>query len=196
MVAKGLDFDDVSLVGVVNADNSLYDESYTAGERSFDLITQVVGRAGRRNDTGCAVIQTVNPQNEVLTFASKQDYEGFFNNEIEMRRLMIYPPFCDIFCVGFSGENENTVAMCAKRFFEQIVKLNKESFADVKIVILGPTPAKISKINNTFRYRLAIKCKNNSKIRQMITLTLKDIHKDKILSKVNIGVSLNPPDIS
>ena len=196
MVAKGLDFDDVSLVGVVNADNSLYDESYTAGERSFDLITQVVGRAGRRNDTGCAVIQTVNPQNEVLTFASKQDYEGFFNNEIEMRRLMIYPPFCDIFCVGFSGENENTVAMCAKRFFEQIVKLNKESFADVKIVILGPTPAKISKINNTFRYRLAIKCKNNSKIRQMITLTLKDIHKDKILSKANIGVSLNPPDIS
>lgn len=196
MVAKGLDFDDVSLAGVVNADNSLYDESYTAGERSFDLITQVVGRAGRRNDTGCAVIQTVNPQNEVLGFASKQDYEGFFNNEIEMRRLMIYPPFCDIFCVGFSGENENTVAMCAKRFFEQIVKLNKESFADVKIVILGPTPAKISKINNTFRYRLAIKCKNNSKIRQMITLTLKDIHKDKILSKVNIGVSLNPPDIS
>ena len=86
--------------------------------------------------------------------------------------------------------------MCAKRFFEQIVKLNKESFADVKIVILGPTPAKISKINNTFRYRLAIKCKNNSKIRQMITLTLKDIHKDKILSKVNIGISLNPPDIS
>ncbi len=196
MVAKGLDFDDVTLVGVVNADNSLYDESYTASERSFDLITQVVGRAGRRNEAGCAVIQTINPQNEVLYYASKQDYVGFYNNEIEMRRLMIYPPFCDIFSVTLSGENENNVAMASKAFFERIVKYNKDEFKDVKIVILGPTPAKISKINNTYRYRMAIKCKNSDKIRQMITLALKDIHKEKILSKVNIGVSLNPPDIS
>lgn len=196
MVAKGLDFDDVSLVGVVNADNSLYDESYTAGERSFDLITQVVGRAGRRNDTGCAVIQTVNPENEVLHFAARQDYIGFYNNEIEIRRLMIYPPFCDIFLVTFSSESENNTAMAAKKYFERLVMYNKDEFSELKIVILGPTQAKISKINNTYRYRLAIKCRNNSKIRQMITLALKDIHKDKILSKVNIGVSLNPPDIS
>lgn len=196
MVAKGLDFDDVTLVGVVNADNSLYDESYTAGERSFDLITQVIGRAGRRNSRGCAVIQTINPFNEILQYAANQDYESFFNNEIEMRRLMIYPPFCDIFSVTFSSENENTAAMCAKRFFDLTVKYNLKQYSDLKIVVLGPTQAKISKINNTYRYRLAIKCKNNAKIRQMITNILKDIHKQKIYSKVNIGVSLNPPDIS
>lgn len=196
MVAKGLDFDDVSLVGVVNADNSLYDESYTASERSFDLITQVIGRAGRRNKKGCAVIQTINPNNEILNYSANQDYVSFFDNEIEMRRLMIYPPFCDIYCVTFSSENENSAALCAKRFFDLIVKYNKDEFKDLKIIVLGPTQAKISKINNTYRYRLAIKCKNNSNIRQMITKILKDIHKDKVYSKVNIGVSLNPSDIS
>lgn len=196
MVAKGLDFDDVSLVGVVNADNSLYDESYTASERSFDLITQVIGRAGRRNKKGCAVIQTINPNNEILNYSANQDYVSFFDNEIEMRRLMIYPPFCDIYCVTFSSENENSAALCAKRFFDLIVKYNKDEFKDLKIIVLGPTQAKISKINNTYRYRLAIKCKNNLNIRQMITKILKDIHKDKVYSKVNIGVSLNPSDIS
>lgn len=196
MVAKGLDFDDVSLVGVVNADNSLYDESYTASEHSFDLITQVIGRAGRRNKKGCAVIQTINPNNEILNYSANQDYVSFFDNEIEMRRLMIYPPFCDIYCVTFSSENENSAALCAKRFFDLIVKYNKDEFKDLKIIVLGPTQAKISKINNTYRYRLAIKCKNNSNIRQMITKILKDIHKDKVYSKVNIGVSLNPSDIS
>lgn len=196
MVAKGLDFDDVSLVGVVNADNSLYDESYTASEHSFDLITQVIGRAGRRNKKGCAVIQTINPNNEILNYSANQDYVSFFDNEIEMRRLMIYPPFCDIYCVTFSSENENSAALCAKRFFDLIVKYNKDEFKDLKIIVLGPTQAKISKINNTYRYRLAIKCKNNLNIRQMITKILKDIHKDKVYSKVNIGVSLNPSDIS
>lgn len=196
MVAKGLDFDDVSLVGVVNADNSLYNESYTASEHSFDLITQVIGRAGRRNKKGCAVIQTINPNNEILNYSANQDYVSFFDNEIEMRRLMIYPPFCDIYCVTFSSENENSAALCAKRFFDLIVKYNKDEFKDLKIIVLGPTQAKISKINNTYRYRLAIKCKNNSNIRQMITKILKDIHKDKVYSKVNIGVSLNPSDIS
>lgn len=195
MVAKGLDFDDVTLVGVVNADNSLYDESYSAAERSFDLITQVIGRAGRRNNKGCAVIQTINPNNDILNFAANQDYISFYNNEIEMRKLMIYPPFCDIYSVTFSCENENTAALCSRKFFELIVAYN-EKIKDIKIVVLGPTQAKISKINNTYRYRLAIKCKNNPKIRQMITNILKDIHKERIYSKVTIGISLNPPDIS
>ena len=131
-----------------------------------------------------------------MNYSANQDYVSFFDNEIEMRRLMIYPPFCDIYCVTFSSENENSAALCAKRFFDLIVKYNKDEFKDLKIIVLGPTQAKISKINNTYRYRLAIKCKNNSNIRQMITKILKDIHKDKVYSKVNIGVSLNPSDIS
>lgn len=196
MVAKGLDFEDVSLVGVVNADNSLYDESYFANERAFDLITQVVGRAGRRNTQGKAIIQTVNPYNEIIEFASNQDYKAFYDSEIQIRKLMIYPPFCDIFLATFTGENENDVALCAKAFFEEMVELNKSQYSDVKLVALGPTPAKISKINNSYRYRLALKTKNNKRIRQMITNILKSVQKNKLYSKVSIGISLNPADIS
>lgn len=196
MVAKGLDFDDVTLVGVVNADNSLYDQNYTANEKSFDLITQVVGRAGRRDFEGTAIIQTINPQNETIEFASNQDYIGFYNNEIMIRRLMIYPPFCDIYCVTFTDINENKTALCAKTFFDRLVELNSSEYADIKLVVLGPTPAKISKINNTYRYRLAIKCKNSQRVRQMLTNILKDVNKNKIYSSVRISISLNPPDIS
>ena len=196
MVAKGLDFDDVTLVGVVNADNSLYDQNYTANEKSFDLITQVVGRAGRRDFEGTAIIQTINPQNETIEFASNQDYIGFYNNEIMIRRLMIYPPFCDIYCVTFTDINENLTALCAKTFFDRLVELNSSEYADIKLVVLGPTPAKISKINNTYRYRLAIKCKNSQRVRQMLTNILKDVNKNKIYSSVRISISLNPPDIS
>lgn len=196
MVAKGLDFEDVTLVGVVNADNSLYDQNYTAIERSFDLITQVVGRAGRRDNSGTAIIQTINPQNETIDFASHQDYLGFYNNEIMIRKLMIYPPFCDIYSATFTGKNENTVALCSKAFFDRLVEYNSNEFKDIKLVVLGPTQAKISKINNTYRYRLAIKCKNSQRIRQMITKILKDVNKDKVYSKISISISLNPPDIS
>jgi primosomal protein N' (replication factor Y) len=196
MVAKGLDFDNVNLVGVVNADNSLYDENYTASERSFDLITQVVGRAGRRNSNGKAVIQTINPMNETLEFAANQDYLGFYNNEIQMRHLMIYPPYCDIYSVTFTGEDENKVALCSKAFFDNLVDLNTNDYSDVKLVVLGPTPAKISKINKNYRYRLALKCKSSSKVRNMITEILKRLSKIKEYKDINIGVDLNPSDIS
>lgn len=196
MVAKGLDFDDVNLVGVINADNSLYDESYTAFEKSFDLVTQVIGRAGRRETKGLAVIQTINPFNEILEFASNQDYIGFYNNEINIRKAMIYPPFCDIFSISFNGEKENDVALCSKRFFEILKSKNEAEYSDLKLIVLGPTPAKISKINNSYRYRLAIKCKNNQRIRKMLSEILKEIKKDRNFKGVSLSVSLNPSDIS
>lgn len=196
MVAKGLDFDNVTLVGVVNADNSLYDENYQASEKSFDLITQVVGRAGRRGERGKAVVQTINPYNEVIDFASNQDYKGFYNNEIGMRRLMIYPPYCDIYSLTFTGLDENKVALCAKAFFDKMVELNADKYKDVKLVALGPTPAKISKINNSYRYRLALKCKSSALIRKMIREILKFVSKNKDYKEISISVDLNPSDIS
>ncbi|MGN0531574.1 MAG: primosomal protein N' [Eubacterium sp.] len=196
MVAKGLDFDNVTLVGVVNADNSLYDENYTASERSFDLITQVVGRAGRRNDTGLAVIQTINPYNEIIELAAKQDYVAFYNNEIEMRRLMIYPPYCDLISISLVGTDENTVALASKRFFDYIIEYNNDEFKELKFVVLGPTPAKIAKINNNYRYKIVLKCKNSTKIRNMITKILKSMSKIKEYKDVSIVADINPYDIS
>lgn len=196
MVAKGLDFDNVTLVGVVNADNSLYDESYMAAEKSFDLITQVVGRAGRRGEKGKAVIQTINPYNEIIEFAAEQDYKSFYQNEIAMRKIMIYPPYCDIFSASFTGENENSVALCAKAFFDKLVALNAAEFSDVRLYALGPTPAKIAKLNNHYRYRLALKVKNNHRSRQMMTEILKAIYKMKEYKDVSVSVDINPIDLS
>ena len=196
MVAKGLDFDNVTLVGVVNADNSLYNENYNASEKSFDLITQVVGRAGRRDVKGRAVIQTINPYNDTVIYAADQDYKGFYANEIEMRRLMIYPPYCDLISVSFTSEDEAKTALCAKAFFDELVKLNSDKYNDIKLVVLGPTPSRISKINNHFRYRLALKCKNSAEIRSMITEILKTVTKIKEYKQVSISVDVNPNDIS
>lgn len=194
MVAKGLDFKDVILVGVVNADNSLYDENYNSSERCFDLITQVVGRSGRRGEQGKAVIQTVNPFNSTIEFAANQDYKSFYENEIELRKAMIYPPYCDIYSVSFVGENENTVAMCAKTFFDILKEINKDN--KEKLIVLGPSPAKISKLNNQYRYRLSVKCKNSKNIRQLLSNILKKVYKIKEYKEVSISVDLNPYDLN
>ena len=194
MVAKGLDFDNVTLVGVVNADNSLYDESYNSAERSFDLITQVVGRSGRRDGNGKAVIQTINPYNQTIEYAADQDYKSFYNNEIELRRLLIYPPYCDIISVSFIGENETKVAMCAKKFFELLIEENES--CKQKIIVLGPSAAKIAKLNNCYRYRLSVKCKNSKNIRNMFNVIQKNISKIKEYKDVSVSLDLNPYDLN
>ncbi len=194
MVAKGLDFPNVELVGVVNADNSLYDENYNSAERCFDLITQVIGRSGRRDNHGKAVIQTVNPYNSTLEYAANQDYKGFYKNEIALRRAMIYPPYCDIYSASFTGENENTVAMCAKAFFELIKEKNVNG--EFKLIVLGPSPAKISKLNNHYRYRLSVKCKNSKNIRNLFNEILKSLYKMKEFKDISVALDVNPYDLS
>lgn len=193
MVAKGLDFDDVTLVGVVNADNALYDENYLSHERAFDLITQVVGRSGRRDATGTAVIQTIDPCNPVIDLAARQDYPAFFETEYALRRILTYPPFCDIYGVFFVSEDENAAALAAKAFFDTLVLENKEQ--QQKLIVLGPSPARISKISNTYRYRLAIKCKNSKSVRNLLMQVLKATVKMKELRKVQISIDLNPIDL-
>ncbi len=194
MVAKGLDFDDVTLVGVVNADNSLYDESYNSAERCFDLITQVVGRSGRRDGNGKAVIQTINPYNQTLEYASKQDYKSFYENEIELRKLLTYPPYCDIISASFIGDNENKVALCSKRFFELLIEENEKY--KHKIIVLGPSVAKIAKLNNTYRYRLSVKCKNSKNIRNMFNDIQKNISKIKEYKDISVSLDINPCDLN
>lgn len=194
MVAKGLDFPDVTLVGVVNADNSLYDENYNSAERSFDLITQVIGRSGRRDGNGKAVIQTINPFNQTLEYAAMQDYKAFYSNEIELRKALTYPPYCDIYSVSFVGENENTVSLCAKSFFDILKEINVNG--EAKLIVLGPSPAKISKLNNLYRYRLSIKCKNSKEIRSLLSEILKRLNKIKDYKDIDVSVDLNPYNLN
>lgn len=194
MVAKGLDFPDVTLVGVVNADNSLYDENYNSAERSFDLITQVIGRSGRRDSRGRAVIQTINPYNECIEFAARQDYKAFYKNEIMLRKALIYPPFCDIISVSFIGENENTAALCAKAFLDILKELNNDGAQ--KLIVLGPSPAKIHKLNNQYRYRLCVKCRNSKNVRRLFNEILKRISKIKEYKDISVNIDLNPYDLN
>ena len=196
MVAKGLDFPNVTLVGVVNADNSLYDENYTSNERSFDLITQVVGRSGRRDERGVAVIQTVNPANQIIEYASAQDYKSFFETESALRKALTYPPFCDIYSVSFTGEDESKALLCSKAFFDVLVELSENEFKGEKIIVLGPSPAKIGKLNNNYRYRLAVKCKNSKNIRRMFSEILKRLNKIKECKGVTVSLDLNPYELS
>lgn len=195
MVAKGLDFPDVTLVGITSADKELYNNDFRSAERSFDLITQVVGRAGRGKRKGRAVIQTVSPDNNIIKIASMQDYKSFYNSEIVMRKALVYPPFCDLCEIGFSCESEKDVNEAAQRFFDKIVELNKAEFKEQKIIILGPMPPRVSRINGNYRRRILIKCKNSVRFREMINIALADCQSDR-KSNVIVYADINPEKLN
>lgn len=186
MVAKGLDFENVTLVGVLSADSELFNDDYRSMERTFDLITQVVGRSGRGAVRGRAVIQTIEPENEVLRLAAAQDYPTFFRREIVIRRSMIYPPFCTLFSVRFKGPNEERVQESAGRFMEQLRK--KTSAYGLKLIGLGPMPERIYKVSGNYRYRLLIKAKNDRKFRAMLAELLKEFGADRRNGRVSAAV--------
>ena len=162
MVAKGLDFENVTLVGVLSADISLYVDNYRAAERTFSLLTQVVGRAGRGGKTGRAVIQTYTPGNDVIRCAARQDYDAFYESEIRMRRLRRYPPFADLFTVTVSGTEEGRVLRAAVSVRETLRQLcRRPELAAGEPEVLGPAPAPVVKVNNRFRYRCTLVGKNS-----------------------------------
>lgn len=191
MVAKGLDFPNVTVVGIISADNELYNDDFRSAERTFDLITQVTGRAGRGSLPGKAYIQTVSPDSEILAVAARQDYKSFFRSEISMRRAMIYPPYCDICKVGFTADSESKAFYAANVFFQQVVETNNGSDG-LPLIILGPLAPKVAKINNLYRQKLIIKCKNNNAFRALISDTMKKIMQMKECKDVNIYAVMNP----
>lgn len=195
MVAKGLNFENVTLVGVINADQQLNNDDFRSGERTFDLLTQVIGRSGRGKFKGNAVIQTLTPENNVIRLAEKQDYNGFYNSEIIIRRVMVYPPFCDICAVSFVSKNEVNALNTSKDFLSLLKKKTSDEYNNVKIIVLGPMPPRISKINNKFIYRIIIKCKNSKRFRAMISEMLIYFGKDKRYSDVYVGVDINPESL-
>ena len=188
MVAKGLDFENVTLVGVLAADISLYVDNYRAAERTFSLLTQVVGRAGRGSKLGRAVIQTYTPGNDVIQSAARQDYNSFYESEIRMRRMRRYPPFADLFTFTVSGTEEGAVLRAAAGVREQLRKLFIDNSA---VEVLGPAPAPVLKLNNRFRYRCVLVGKNDKSTREKISWLLKEFANDRANRGLNIFADCN-----
>lgn len=195
MVAKGLDFENVTLVGVLSADISLYVDNYRAAERTFSLLTQVVGRAGRGGKTGRAVIQTYTPGNDVIRCAARQDYDAFYESEIRMRHLRRYPPFADLFTVTVSGTEEGRVLRAAVSVRETLRQLcRRPELAAGEPEVLGPAPAPVVKVNNRFRYRCTLVGKNDKATREMLAWLQKDFAKDSANRGMNLFVDHNAAD--
>ena len=186
MVAKGLNLPDVTLVGVLDADLSLYTDSFRAAETTFNMLTQVVGRAGRGDSPGRAIIQTLAPDHEVIRLAAKQDYDGFYNLEIGLRRLQWVPPFGDLITVTFLGQEETAVLRGAAKFRDSLIEcLRQPAYGAEHCTVLGPAPCPVPKINYNFRYRLTLRCSQSKALRLLLAHLLREFAKDKL----NRGVS-------
>lgn len=193
MVTKGLNFENVTLVGVLSADSSLYVNDYKSTERTFSLITQVIGRSGRGSKTGRAVIQTFTPQNDTLVLASNQDYNNFYESEIDLRKQQKVPPFYDLISISVTGLNEKDV-LNASNF----VKLRLKYLLDLKnlhdYILLGPSPYNIVKINNRYRYRVILKCHLSKSIRDTVALIVKECSKNKDFKGLSFFAQNNPEE--
>ena len=190
MVAKGLDFEDVTLVGVLGIDSLLFAQGFRAYETVFSLVTQVVGRSGRAKDPGFAIIQTTDPDNPVLNLAAAQDYGAFFEQEIAYRKLGLYPPFCGLCVMGFAGPKESEVARASARFAALLGRQAAKQ-PDLPLRVLGPTPGSIEKINDSYRYKLTVKCRNDRRFRDLIRETLTLYEQEKLPGKATVVVDLH-----
>ena len=190
MVAKGLDFENVTLVGVLGIDSLLFAQGFRAYETVFSLVTQVVGRSGRAKDPGFAIIQTTDPDNPVLNLAAAQDYDAFFEQEIAYRKLGLYPPFCGLCVVGFAGPKESEVARASARFAALLGRQAAKQ-PDLPLRVLGPTPGSIEKINDSYRYKLTVKCRNDRRFRDLIRETLTLYEQEKLPGKATVVVDLH-----
>lgn len=191
MIAKGHNFPKLSLVGVIAADNSLFLDDFRANERTFSLITQVIGRAGRSEGGGIAVVQTYNPDNETIRLSAKQDYEAFYRNEIAVRRALVFPPFCDIAVFSIGADEETELRTFSEEFSAALKEKQKTAYHDVQMLIFGPFEAPVFKIKNKFRMRIVIKFKNNKRARALFEELIREYGK-KAAGKISLSVDINP----
>ncbi len=191
MVTKGHDFPNVTLVGVLLADMSLYLDDYHANERTFSMLTQVIGRAGRSEKDGCAVIQTNNPDNDTIKLACAQDYEGFYASEIRLRKLLTFPPYCDIAVMTVVSGDERQALMMSGKLSEELKKMTDGFYADVPLEVFGPFEAPVYKVEEKFRMRMVIKCRLNKRTRQLFDELLKTFGKEG-KEKIILTVDFNP----
>ncbi len=180
MVAKGLNIPNVTLVGVLDADLGLYVDSYRGAETTFNMITQVVGRAGRGEEAGCAMIQTLVPNHKVIGLAAQQDYDGFYDLEIGLRKLQNVPPFADLTCITITGLDEAAVLRSAVKLRDSLLHcLGQEPYRQQGSSVLGPAPCPVPKINYHFRYRLMLRCRMDKPLRQLLAHLMRQFAADK-----------------
>jgi primosomal protein N' (replication factor Y) len=189
MVAKGHDFPRVTLVGVALADTSLHVTDFRASERTFSLLTQVIGRAGRASEEGVAVIQTFQPNNETIRLACRQDYDSFYEGEIALRRELSYPPFCDMVQLTLTADDESELSRAADTLSAMVKAKLAGEYAKLPFVVYGPFEAQIYKLNEKYRMRMMVKCKLNAESRRMFSELLMEFAKDR---RVTLAVDLNP----
>ena len=195
MVAKGLNLPDVTLVGVLDADLSLYTGGYRAGETTFNMLTQVVGRAGRGDAAGRAVIQSLVPEHQIIKLAALQDYEGFYDLEINLRRVQNAPPFGDVAVITVTGQEETAVLRGAAKFRDSLQGcLRNPAYQEEVCTVLGPAPCVVPKINYHFRYQLTLRCRMTKNLRLLLAHLLREFSKDKANRGVNAFIDVNGYD--
>lgn len=195
MVAKGHDFPNVELVGVLGADLSLYLDDYRAGERTFSMLTQVVGRAGRREATqGVSVVQTLNPNSDVIRLAAEQNYNAFYENEIRFRHNLAFPPFCDIALLTLSSADEALLSAASVRLYERLRELLGGEWRDIELQAFGPFKNPVYKVRNVCRMRMVLKCRATRRLREMLSLLLCEFGRNA-KNKVSLSVDFNPSSL-
>ena len=195
MVAKGLDFPNVTLVGIMSADNMMYSDDFRSYERTFSLLTQVAGRSGRGELEGKAVIQTYEPENPIIELAAMQDYKAFYESEISLRRSMLYPPFVDICVVAFIGRDRQMTSEASVFFSDILRKTASAEYSDLPMRVLGPSPALISKVSNKYRYRIIIKFRNIRRSRELISRLLCEFGRERRFSDITAYADIDPDTI-
>ncbi len=186
MVAKGHHFPKVTLVGIVAADVGLNIADYRAEERTFQTITQVSGRAGREKDAGRVIIQTYNPDNYAIICSQKQEYKAFYEGELQLRKCLNYPPFCDIILIRINSENANKVKEVSEKIYRNLKKQN-----DGSLLIYKPLPSPIDKIQNVYRWRIVVKGKLNRKTLYILNKVVNEFYNSKV-KDVSVIVDSNP----
>jgi primosomal protein N' (replication factor Y) len=194
MVTKGHDFPEVTLVGVLLADASLYLDDYRASEKTFAMLTQVIGRAGRAGKAGHAVIQTNNPDNDVIRLACAQDYETFYEREIKLRKLLVFPPYCDIVLMTLTCSEEKVLLECATELRQMFDKKARGEFSGVKHIVFGPFEAPVYRVDGKYRMRLVVKCRVNQNTRRMFTTLMNDFAK-RGRESVSMSIDFNPTNL-
>ena len=189
MVAKGLNFENVTLVGVLLADQSLYSGDYRAGERSFSLMTQVIGRSGRAQRRGRAIIQTFTPENPIIRFAAQQDYEAFYQREMEMRQMQHCPPFAQLVSLTVIGTDELEILRACQRI-RDLLRHSLKGFE--RIDLLGPAPYPVVKAAGRYRYRLTLRGGEDAQVRAIVTKLLNYCNREREFRGISVYADRNP----